>query len=252
MGSPRDQHIAQENRYWETDRRNQGLGRNWGSNCNCYLFSNAMGNYTEFRTHTGDPLDVIGTRLDKIDKGILELRASQSPNAVLHEINGMNQTKFSASLPALQSAIQKPIPEIATSQPLLDGIAEKLLKTNSSAPNYWPTVLQFLQFASAGLAPANVPPPDSKPTIRTSGISNLFANNVFSRVTVILDGGLLIGNRFENCRVIFTDTPVQMTNVTFVNSIFEFPISSEPPPYIQKAGKLLLASDLKTASIPNL
>jgi hypothetical protein len=215
------------------------------------FFVSQWGNYTEFRTHTGDRLDVIGTRLDKIDAGILELRAFQSPNAVLHEINGMDQPKFIAALPALQTAVQKPIPGNTASQPLLGGIAEKLLKTNPSAPNYWPTVLQFLQFASAGLAPANVPPPGTPPILRTSS-GNWYANNTFSGVTVVLDGGMLIGNHFDHCRVIFTDTPVKMTNVVFANSVFEFPVSSIPSPYIQRAGKLFLASDLRTTSIPNL
>jgi hypothetical protein len=136
-------------------------------------------------------------------------------------------------------------------QPLLSGISEKLSKVDSSTPDYWPTVLQFLQFATAELAPTNVPAPGTLPTLRTSS-GNFFANNVFSGVTVVLDGGTLLGNRFDHCRIIFTDTPVNMTNVMFVNSVFEFPVSSVPSPYIQQASKALLASDLKTASIPKL
>ena len=52
--------------------------------------------------------------------------------------------------------------------------------------------------------------------------------------------------------MILPDTPVKMTSVTFVNFVFEFPVSSWPSPYIQRVVKLLLASNLKTTSIPNL
>jgi hypothetical protein len=215
------------------------------------FFLTQWGNYTEFRTRTGDRLDGTEKRLEKIEAGILELRAFQSPEAVLHEINGLEPATFNRALQALRTAVQKPIEANKISQPLLLGIAGKLSKTNPSTPGYWPTVLEFLQFASAGLAPANVPPSGSTPAVKSS--SGLRMNyDTFAGVTVLLDGGSLSNSRFDSCRVIFTSTPVTMKNVTFVNSVFEFPVSSAPSPYIQQASKLLLASDLKTTSIPNL
>jgi len=208
------------------------------------------GGYTEFKTRTGLRLDGIEGHLDKIDTTLLELRAAQAPDDVLHEVNGLDQAKFAKSIPALHVAVERPASRGKANRPLLSGIAEKLSKTNPATPEYWPTVLQFLQFASAGLAPTNVPPPNTPPILRSS--NTRLAGNSFTGVTVLLDGGELLGTRFENCRVIFTDTPVTMRDVTFANSVFEFPVSSVPPPYIQRASKLLLASDLKTASIPNL
>lgn len=209
------------------------------------------GGYIEFKTKTNDRLDGIEGRLGKVETGIGEIRAAQAPDKVLHEINGLDQKAFAKSLPILRVASEQSAKEAKPSQPLLGGIADKLSKTSPSTPDYWPTVLQFLQFASAGLAPANVPAPGTLPILRTSTRS-IYAHNAFSGVTVILDGGTLVGNHFDRCRVIFTDAPVKMTNVEFTNSVFEFPISSARSPYVQRASKLLLASDLKTAKIPSL
>lgn len=216
------------------------------------FFLTQWSGYTEFKTSTGMKLEGVNVRLDKIDTSLLELRASQSPDSVLHEINGLDPAKFARAVPALRIAVQKPlVANSEVSRPLLGGIAEKLSKTNPLVPNYWQTVLEFLQFASAGLAPPSVPPPGSKPLLRSSA-GMQFDHNSFNGVTIMLDGGSVADSSFNNCRVIFTDTPVKMTNVTFVNSIFEFPISSAPPPYIRQASRLLLASDLKTTFISNL
>jgi hypothetical protein len=209
------------------------------------------GGYIEFKTKTSDRLDGIEGRLGKVETGIGEIRAAQTPDKVLHEINGLDQKAFAKSLPILRVVSEQSATEAKPSQPLLGGIADKLSKTSPSTPEYWPTVLQFLQFASAGLAPANVPPPGTPPILKTSS-GGIYANNRFEGVTVVLNGGTIEGNVFDHCRVIFTDTPVKMTHITFINSAFEFPVSSAPSLYIQEASKLLLASDLKTASIPAL
>jgi len=181
----------------------------------------------------------------------LKQRAAKAPQTVLNEITALNQQQFSKVLPALQEVTEQPFPKVSPSDKTLEEIARKLSNTSPDTPEYWPTVLQFLQFASTGLAPANVPPPGESPIFKSSS-GNFLAHNVFSHTTVVLDGGTLVDNRFDNCRIIFTDKPVSMTNVTISNSVFEFPISSVPPPYIQKASRLLLASGLKTTSIPSL
>lgn len=198
---------------------------------------------TEFRTHTADTLV-------QIQATLRELQASQSPKRVIQEIARLDTKQFSRNLTALQKAAEQPIEKAAASIGNIQEIAQKLRDTNESSPDYWPAVLQFISFASAGLAPANVPPPNTPPILKSSNL--MLANNHFSGMTVELNGGLLDGDVFENCRVIFTDTPVTMKNVVFVNSVFEFPISSVPSLYIQQASKLLLASDLKSAHIPSL
>jgi hypothetical protein len=206
--------------------------------------------YTEFKTHTGDTLIDIGNHLDKIDSDLLEIKASQSPLSALHELNGLTQRKFAKSLPALLAASQRPLLNQKISQPLLEGIAQKLQATNPASPDYWPAVLQFLQFATAGLAPPGVPAPGVGLMLISNG--RTLTGTGFRGVTVKLDGGEVRNAIFDHCRVIFTDNPVKMSNVQFINSVFEFPISSAPSPYIQQASKLLLASNLKSSSISKL
>jgi len=214
-------------------------------------FFSQWSSYVQFKTHTNDELGIIDGRLKTVEVHVDELRAIQSPERVLHELNGLDQQHFAQSLPVLRMAIEQPIAEAKPTQPLLNGIAEKLKNTRSDSPDYWPTVLQFLQFASSGLAPANVPSPGMRPVFNST--SNLFLEqNVFQGATIRLNGGVLKGDRFENCRIVFTETPVQMENVTFINSVFEFPVSTNPPLYIRKASQTLLASDLKTVSIAGL
>jgi hypothetical protein len=190
-------------------------------------------------------------RLDDIEGTLKEIQGDLAKQSIISHAS-LPLSDFKATLPDLSSAIttvQKQ--NLALSPMVIDDLRQKFVAVDTTTPGYWPTVLQFLQFASAGLAPANVPPPGAKPNIRTS-FGNWFDHNGVVGATVMLDGGVLVDDHFENCRVIFTNTPVKMTNVTFVNSIFEFPVSSVPTPYIQHASKLLLASDLKTASIPSL
>jgi hypothetical protein len=193
-------------------------------------------------------ISTIEGQLKEID---LKQRATKTPQAVLAEMATLNNRQFSGVLPALQDVLTQPFDKVKPSISTLQEISIKLHNADTNAPEYWPTVLQFLQFVSAGLAPATVPLPNTRPVFRSSSRSFLVGNQ-FSGITVLLDGGSLNGDRFDNCRVIFTNSPVKMENVTFTNSIFEFPVSSNPSPYIQHASKLLLASDLKTASIPSL
>jgi hypothetical protein len=215
------------------------------------FFVTQWGGYTEFKTHTGDKLIGIEGRLDKIDNDLLEVRASQFPESVLHEINGLEQAKFVEALPALRTVVAQTPEGAKTSPALLGGIAEKLSRTSPESPGYWPTVLQFLQFASAGLSSAGVPPP-GPPNVRIANNRGIAPLGTFSHKIVLLDGGDLGSTRFDHCRIIFTENPVHMTNVQFVNSVFELPITAAPNQYIQDVGRKLLASDLRSASIPTL
>jgi hypothetical protein len=180
----------------------------------------------------------------------LKQEAATNPDAALREITKLPQAEFAGALPALRVISEQSVQKVNPSRATLEKIAQKLRDTDKSSPEYWPTVLQFLQFASTGLAPTNVPPPKPNPDLKSSGhISGAFT---IKNLVVELDGGTLSDANFENCRVIFTEIPVQMTNVTFVNSVFELPISTSPPPFIQKATKVLLASDLRTVSFSGM
>jgi hypothetical protein len=173
---------------------------------------------TAFRVRTSD-------RLDNIEAILRELRASQSPAPVLKEISGLAPKEFARSLPALRRVGEQPVSAVRPAPAELHAVAQKLLQTNETTPNYWPTVLQFIKFASAGLSP-DVPPP-GQPNLSLHDVSIIGAN-VFGPIShkiVLLDGGKLVDQHFDHSRIIFTNNPIKMSNVTFVDCVFEMPIS---------------------------
>ncbi len=194
---------------------------------------------TEFRVHTED-------RLDKIESDLRDLRASQSPGRVLKEINALDQTKFSSSLPTLRKVMEQPVANVAPTVATLRELAAKLRNTNEQAPDYWPTVLRFIQFASARVS-NNVPPPGT-PNWTIAFNKGLSFGSLTYKV-VKLDGGEIASTRFQNCRIIFTENPVSMSNVTFVNCVFEMPMTDTPSPYLRRISQQLLASNLEEFSI---
>lgn len=199
---------------------------------------------TEFRIHTED-------RLDRLEATLRESRAAQAPSAVLKEIASLNQKQFVKSLPALRKVEEQPVSQVKPNRELLRDISTKLMEVNEQAPEYWATVLQFIRFASAGLSP-DVPPPgeptliikDSRPGIRFS--------DPVSHAIVLLDNSEVANIRFEHSRIIFTERPTRMNNVTFVDCVFELPVLDNPNKYLQNTGRILLASNLNSVFIGSL
>lgn len=190
--------------------------------------------------------------LTDIQKDIKAIRGDLAKQVVVNHASSP-LSDFKTTLPDLSSAIATLREQGLTVAPsVINDLQHRLISVDASAPDYWPTVLQFLQFASSGLSSAKVPLPGSKPQLVTHNSSVFMLRNHFESMTVELDGGILDGDVFENCRIIFTETPVQMHNVTFIDSVFEFPVSATPPAYIQKASKVLLASDLKTVTFSGI
>ena len=201
--------------------------------------------YVEFRTHTAD-------RLDTVEAQLRDLRASRSPSKVLDEIAQVSPKAFEKNLPALRQVAQQPISEVKPKPVVLNEITYQLRLLNEGDPDYWPTVLRFIQFASAGLSP-NAPLP-GPPNLK---FTNSFVEgpNVFGTIKskiVRLDGGTLIDQTFENCRVIFTENPVHMKNVMFIGCAFELPQVENPNPFLKSTTQKLLASNLSAVSIPSL
>ena len=167
----------------------------------------------------------------------------------------MDSQTFASSLPALHSLTDKISVKDFPDKFLIKAIAEKLRNTDESSPEYWPTVLQFLRFASAGASP-DVPAPGTPPNITISNVIiddgrgglGYFPINA-SHCVARLEAASITG-KLENCRVIFTAEPVRKRNMQFVNCAFEFPQSADPNPTIKKAARELLASNL--TSIPSL
>src|ERR1700733_11535682 len=100
----------------------------------------------------------------------------------------------------------------------IEQVRLRLADIKSASPDYWPTVVRFLQFATAGLFP-NAPPPGGTPLT----IAQLTASGTVSSQTIELEDGIRLDNiTFVNCRIIFTENPVEFHNVRFVGSAIEF------------------------------
>lgn len=203
-----------------------------------FAFSGVKDNAT-FRGRT----DV---RLDKIEAALLELRAPQSPKAVLDDLSKLDKRQFANALPALRKVTEQPVAKVSPDQAVLRDVAFKLRETSENTPDYWTTVLRFIQFASNGMA-SNAPPPGSP--INATIQNSYLTHQTFPEHSVfVLDGGGMEYTRFENSRIIFTNNPVRMRNVTFVNCAFEFPGIATPTPYLENAARQLLASNFEYVS----
>jgi len=196
--------------------------------------------YSVFRTHTED-------RLATIEGKLLKAEATQSPQAVLAEISKLPTREFRAALPALRAVAEQPASEVKPSDTTLHDISNKLRDDIEPSSGYWPTALQFIQFASSSLSTKTNSP--TEPVSHISNLANLTPRAMtFSNKTIMIDG-TITGLRFENCRIIFPNNPVQIHNVAFINCIFEFPDLKQPTPYLIEVGRQLLSGDLERAAV---
>jgi hypothetical protein len=194
----------------------------------------------------------LATQLAPIQERLARLESNAAIS--FKQIASLGQKAFTKALPALRQVMGKPISETKPDPNLLQQISQKLRQTDESAPEYWPALLQFLQFASAIFAPPDVPPPGPPDFIFRRNINRasgpLFSP--FEKRIVLLDGGELANEKFIKCRVMFTQNAVRLRNITFINCVFEMPVTSTPTPFLKDASRTLLASDLKAVSIPML
>lgn len=172
-----------------------------------------------------------------------------------NQLGASDEKMFATSLPYLRTLMTQSASGVP--QTTLFQLASKLRKTPESSKDYWPTVLQFIQFASSAIGVQKEVPPPGRPNITASGSSCIGPGYgqagghclTISGEIILLDGGSIPGSRFHNCRIIFTQNPVQMHGVVFVNCVFEMPITSNPTPYLKDAARQLLASNLKSVSM---
>ncbi len=158
----------------------------------------------------------------------------------LHRFEKMDEKQFAMSLSSLKSVTERSSPP--RDQVLLRNIAEKLRRTDSMAPAYWPTVFAFITWTSE-MSAKNVPPPNTKTNFVIASKPPEAGPATFEGLVVGLNGGEINGLVFRDCRIRFTSTAVRMNNVTFVNCVFEFPSVQTPTPYLKSATKQLLEAD---------
>jgi hypothetical protein len=215
----------------------------------------------QIQTQVTDSLKTPLQKLDGMSTDIARINATLTAWApfmvptILKNSASMSPDEFNKSLPSLRSAMQiatqaKAIVPTET----LQQIALKLRQTGESNPDYWPTVLQFIQFASASfVAPADVPPPNA----RFSQMSNVTCSGsahcvVANYCAVILDGGNIPHSMFDHCRIRFTNNPVGLAGTQFIDCVFEMPTDiTQPTPYLKNSAKALLASNLRQVMFPS-
>jgi hypothetical protein len=177
----------------------------------------------------------------------------QAPTS-LKGIASLPPASFAQSLPALKDAMQKAA-QTKTIVPneTLQQIAQRLQGTSESSPDYWPVVLQFIQFASAAsVSPTDIPPANSRYSIASDIRCVGFARCIVaSHCAFILDGGSIPNSIFDHCRIKFTNNPVELKGTRFIDCLFEMPTDiTRPIPYLKKSAKELLASDLRQVMFP--
>lgn len=169
----------------------------------------------------------------------------------LEQISHLDQKMFERSLPRLRELLEQTDSTARTGEETMSALTRKLRQTPESAPDYWSTVLRFLQFASGNIA---LKAPTHEPQKKLSEILSVGIMRGIREYDqiIVFDEGFLGNGEFTNCRIIFTPKQVQMQNVVFKVCAFEFPTTDAPSPYLRKLCRILLSSDLSSVSIPTL
>jgi hypothetical protein len=137
--------------------------------------------------------------------------------------------------------------ETPSDKEVLEAVSTQLWQQqndNKEPAGYWPSVLQFIQFATA--VTGKDVPIRGKQTYTISNNRGFLSLGSVSHAVILLDGGDLGPVRFDHCRIIFTEASVRMRGVYFADCIFEFPTTESPNPYLKNAVRQLLASNLNS------
>jgi hypothetical protein len=66
------------------------------------------------------------------------------------------------------------------------------------------------------------------------------------------DGGEIRDVTFIKCKIEFTNNPVRLSRVTFIDCVFILPVTKDPPIHVKQVAQQILASDFKTVTVPPL
>jgi hypothetical protein len=198
-----------------------------------------------FYTHTNDRLDVIEGKLR-------DMQAPLAPKKVMDELSLLTPRSLSRNLPALRKVAEQPTAKVTPTSLQISVISKNLLKVNSSVPDYWPTLLQFVEFAS-NASSSQAPAPGSDHVSKVSDIHSQGIGGIrFADKTTYELSGVIEGVAFRDDRIILTPGTV-LRNVRFVNCAFEFAGGvDDAPKGLRDAGQMLLASGLENAYVAGM
>ena len=183
-------------------------------------------------------LDRFDERLQKQSDDLNKIKGKEGIAANKRPSGSANESE--ASLLTLQAQMQRTPP----SELSVRTLSQKLYEADENRLDYWPTVLQFIKFASRSIR--DVPPPGGPTVIisNNSGFGIIRTGAPTTGKIVLLSGGDLGPIVFDHCRIIFSEQPVNMRGVEFRDCVFELPDVQAPNPYLKKAVRELLASGL--------
>ena len=222
------------------------------------IFFTQWSGYIEFRTHTQDRLDGIEKRMTAID-----LRSQAA----------LPQPAFDKALPELRVSIASAKNnDLKLDSPTFDALGQKLIDSSRNAPEFWPTVSEFISYHSSSLVggirnwSASIPlcpgtvDLDSSPDASAQGrlpdgtlgpkvpIQRIGNQNCY----VELDGKSISRWDCTQCVVKYSGGPLKMRDVHLKDClfIFDFRGKQEPAQEGQRLSETLLASDTGEVSIP--
>jgi len=186
----------------------------------------------KFQTNTENSLK----RLDSLEASVRAIQAVNAPMKVVQELAALDASTLAKNLLALQKVSEKRLSDVNLTTGVLREVGHKLQSIDENTPGYWPTVIQFIRFASTGASSG------AAAGAGTFTIANSVTNGMkLKNKVLILDGGSIANFYCENCTVVLTENPVQMRGVVFVNCLFEIPVLEAPSDFIKQASRMLLA-----------
>jgi len=232
------------------------------------------GGYIEFRTETK-------LKLQTIEKSIEHLNSKLSPLQI-----GAHSTlpsdAFQSTLPDLKSALKTAKQEkLSVAPKVLNELQTKLLDAQK-APDFWPTVAEFVSYRSQmlnGWQESTLPACTDKPPIGR-GVSTIKGSRevthgplVYSYCKIVLDsvGATLSLSPhlsfadvvFEHCAIFYSggpivlfpvkiarDSPAKLIGaISFNDCLFSFSFPAVPSPDGQKLAKALLAATSNSVQV---
>lgn len=191
----------------------------------------------------------------------------------LHAAASLPINDFQQTIPELKSAIVTARKnKLTVPVKVMEDLQGKLLATDRSLSEYWPTAAEFISYRSSLLvgaiqslsktlrpcrpvdmdhnpnASAQLMGPDGKPTGPKSRITRYGEEDCY----VELDGQTISGWDCTQCLIKYSGGPLSMRDVHFVNCLFVFDFRSGQPsgPDGPRVSTALLASGLRDVTIP--
>lgn len=182
--------------------------------------------------------------------------------------------QFKTTLPDVASTVAKAQKQRLTASPkVVNELQSKLINTESSVPDYWPTAAALITYHSflvvgniqnwgkvfkpcigpadmdsSPEASAQVLGPDGKPIGPKTPIRRIGERDCY----LVLDGKRASGFDCTRCLVKYSGGPLSMRDVKFIDCLFIFDFPSQQPPPIdgQLLSRVLLTSEFKYVAIP--